>query len=32
MIASRHLAMVDSQKCLMFDERNESKIQAVIDL
>jgi len=31
MIASHHLAMVDSQKCLMIDERNKSKIQTLMD-
>lgn len=31
MIASHHLAMVDSQKCLMIDERNNSKIIALMD-
>ena len=31
MIASDHLAMVDSQKCLMIDERNNSKIIALMD-
>lgn len=31
MIASDHLAMVDSQKCLMIDEWNNRKIQTLID-